>query len=87
MRTCRVKPSAYECSTCEEVADYFNKVPNCEKCSLQNKRYVLVNVSTGLFKDYAFVESDGEIEKVSLDRVYDIKEIKRNVRKIKIKRK
>ena len=37
------------------------------------RTYVLVSVQPGLFNDYAFVEADGKIHKVALDRVYDIK--------------
>lgn len=74
MRTCRVKPSAYQCYACGEVADFFNQVPNCEDCSYKKERYVLVGIVSKFFNDYAYVERDGTIDKVELDRVYDIVE-------------
>ena len=74
MRTCKVKPSAGECRMCADTTDYYNQIPDCSKCGYKNARYQLIEIVSGLFNDYAFVQSNGKVMKVSLDRVYDIKE-------------
>jgi hypothetical protein len=57
-----------------DTADHFNGTPNCSECGYNTIRYELVDVKSGIFNDYAFVQRNGKISKVSLDRVYDIKE-------------
>jgi hypothetical protein len=57
-----------------DVEDFFGQTPNCGDCSYQTQRYELVDIKHGYFNDYAFVQAKGRIIKVSLDRVYDIKE-------------
>ena len=79
MKTCCVKPSSGECNMCMDAADYFNGVPNCSECGYRKKRYELIEIVSGIFNDYAFVQSGGKIRKVSLDRVFDIKEENENV--------
>ena len=80
MRTCKVKPSISECDFCNDVAELYDDIPNCFKCKRNNKRYELLNIVSGILDNYAFVLSDGIIEKVSLSRVCDIKEEDKNVR-------
>ena len=75
MKTCKVKPSASECRKCADTTDYFDHIPDCSKCGYKNARYELVSIVSGIFNDYAFVQSNGKFIKVSLDRIYDIKEI------------
>ena len=79
MRTCKVKPSASECQMCADTADYFDGIPNCSQCGYKTIRYELLEIVSGIFNDYAFVQSNGKISKVVLDRVYDIKEEDKNV--------
>jgi hypothetical protein len=62
-----------------DTADYFDGIPKCSKCGYKTLRYELVEITSGIFNDYAFVSRDGEITKVSLDRIYDIREEKDNV--------
>ncbi|MBQ8249078.1 MAG: hypothetical protein IJY93_04250 [Clostridia bacterium] len=73
MRTCKIKPTASECYMCGEAADYVGTVPNCAICEERAKRYELIGVESGFFADHAFVLMDGEIKKVSLGRIYDVK--------------
>ena len=80
MRTCSVMPSSSECRMCADTSDYYDQIPNCSKCGYKTKRYALVEIVSGVFSDYAFVQTNGKIHKVSLDRVFDIKEEDKNVR-------
>ena len=71
--TCKVKPSASDCRMCADTADSFNGIPDCSKCGNNTIRYGLIEIAHGLFNDYAFVQRNGKIYKVSLDRVYDVR--------------
>jgi len=73
MTTCKVKPTASECVMCADTSDFFDQIPDCSKCGYKTKTYELIKVVSGFFNDYAFVQSNGTIQKVSLDRVYDVK--------------
>ena len=74
MKTCCVNPSWGECHACGEVAEHFDGIPNCSECGRKKKRYELLKIVPGIIDDYAFVCADGKIQKVSLDRVFDIRE-------------
>ena len=79
MRTCKIKPTAGECRMCADTTDYYDQIPDCSKCGYKNKRYGLLEIVSGIFSDYAFVQSNGKIYKVSIDRIFDIKEEENNV--------
>lgn len=56
--------------------DEFNVVDDCSKCKLNTDIYELLQIGTGFWSgNYAMVQKDGKITKVSLSRVYDVKEI------------
>ena len=74
MKTCCVNPSWGECHACDEAAEHFDGNPNCAECERKKKRYELLEIVPGIIDDYAFVCADGKIQKVSLDRVFDIRE-------------
>ena len=74
MKTCRVKPMAYTCRMCCDTDDYFGVISDCNKCSYNTTEYELLQIGKGIFGAYAFVLANGEVQQVSLDRVYDIKE-------------
>jgi hypothetical protein len=59
---------------CLDTEDIFERITCCDKCYFKTTRFELVEIVHGIFNDYAFVQSKGQIKKVSLDRVYDIKE-------------
>jgi hypothetical protein len=57
-----------------DVADSCGAIPNCSEC-VYDEPCELISVGTGFWSgDYAMVLRNGQIEKVSLYRVYDIKE-------------
>lgn len=74
MKTCKVKPPIGACSACYDIDFTEDSGPHCLTCIYNTKRYELLDIKPGLLCDYAFVQSDGKIQKVSLDRVYDIRE-------------
>ncbi len=78
MKICRVFPSSGTCDVCMNYADMDGSVPNCMACKQKQKTYELLQIGAGFFGSYAFVLADGKIEKVSLDRVFDIREEDRN---------
>jgi hypothetical protein len=62
---------------CYDSADAMGVDVNCATCSAFTKRYELlqVGIGTGFFgEDWAMIIVDGEVKRVSLSRVYDIKE-------------
>lgn len=75
-KICKVRPDSLTCSACVETQMMFDVVNDCSKCELNTREYELLQIGTSFWSgDYAMVQYDGEIEKFSLDRIYDIKEI------------
>lgn len=75
MKICKVRPVYSTCSACIATQEIFNVVDDCGKCKLNTDTYELLQVGTGFWiGDYAMVQKDGKITKVSLNRVYDVKE-------------
>lgn len=73
---CKVKPKKSTCSACVETQAMFNVIDDCKKCDLNKREYELIQIGTGFWSgDYAMIQYDGIIEKVSLNRVYNIKEV------------
>jgi peroxiredoxin len=51
-------------------------IDDCSRCKANADTYELLQIGTGFWSgDYAMVQKDGIITKVSLSRVYDVKEI------------
>lgn len=72
MRTCKVKPSYFQCGACLDWQIANSMVALCDQCKPANKIYDLMYMT----KDYAEV-LDPETRshyRVEIDRVYDIKE-------------
>lgn len=75
MKICKVKPDRSICSACLCIQEMCNVVDNCSKCKLNTDTYELLQIGTGFLSgDYAMVQKDGKITKVSLSRIYDVKE-------------
>ncbi len=75
MKICKVKPDHSICSACMATQEMFDVVDDCSKCKLNTDTYELLQIGTGFWSgDYAMVQKDGVIQKVSLSRVYDVKE-------------
>ena len=75
MKICKVKPDRSTCSACLDIQEMCNVVDDCSKCKSNTDTYELLQIGTGFFSgDYAMVQKDGKITKVSLSRIYDVKE-------------
>ena len=75
MKICKVKPDRSTCSACLDIQEMCNVVDDCRKCKLNTDTYELLQIGTGFLSgDYAMVQKDGKITKVSLSRIYDVKE-------------
>ena len=75
MKICKVRPDYSTCSACVAIQEMFNAVDDCNRCKLNTDTYELLQIGTELWSgDYAMVQKDGVIQKVSLSRVYDVKE-------------
>lgn len=74
MKICKVRPDRSTCSACVATQEMFNVVDDCGKCKLNTDTYELLQIGTGFWSgNYAMVQKDGEITKVPLNRVYDVK--------------
>lgn len=75
MKTCKVRPDCSTCSACLATQEMYNVVDDCSKCKLNTDTYELLQIGAGFLSvDYAMVQKDGKITKVSLSRIYDVKE-------------
>lgn len=75
MKICKVRPDHSTCSACIAIQEMFNVVDDCGKCKLNTDTYELLQIGTGFWSgNYAMVQNGGKITKVSLNRVYDVKE-------------
>lgn len=77
MKTCKIKPEVNTCLSCVDVQVAYNQIENCNQCELTKRQYTLVSVGVGgiFATPYAIVQYNGKLEKVALDRVYNIREV------------
>ena len=77
MKVCKVKPHPNTCHVCIDMQNTYNQFESCSECIHTNEEYELISVGTSLKGgDWAMVLKGGKIEKVALNRVYDVKEKK-----------
>lgn len=75
MKMCKVRPSAIACRVCMDAEDLGYQTPDCSECYWNTTYFELLTIGVGVFgSGYAIVCIDGELVKVSLDRVHDIHE-------------
>lgn len=75
MLVAKLKPDLFICRECLDTQIQYDQVEDCSKCSINNKECQIVSTGTSFWKgDYAVVLIDGEMKKVSMLRLYDIKE-------------
>lgn len=75
MKICKVRPDHSTCSACIATQEMFNVVDDCGKCKLNTDTYELLQIGTGFWSgNYAMVQKGGKTTKVSLNRVYGVKE-------------
>lgn len=75
-KICKVKPDSLTCYACAKEQRMFTAIHYCFECDLNKRKYELLQIGSDFWNgDYAMVLYNGEIKKVSLSRVYDIKEV------------
>ena len=75
MKICKVRPDHSTCSACVATQEMIKKYKEGAEEINESDTYELLQVGTGFWSgDYAMVQKDGKITKVSLNRVYDVKE-------------
>lgn len=75
MLIAKLKPDLSTCRNCLDMQIEYGQVENCSKCSVNNKKCQIVSTGSSFWSgDYAVVLVDGEMKKVSMSKLYDIKE-------------
>lgn len=76
MKVCKIRPQLSTCRGCTEYADLFGEIPDCSHCIYQTTEYEILQFVSGFLScTYVLILKDGEVKKVSIDRIYDVKEI------------
>ena len=79
MLIAKLKPDTFTCRNCLDIQMEYNQVEDCSKCSVNNKECQIISTGSSFWSgDYAVILVDGEMKKVSMSRLYDIKEKKDN---------
>ncbi len=73
MKTCKKKPNVSTCRSCLDTQIMYGVVEDCSKCSVNTKRYEIVDIQCNMFGTYVILLADGELSKASISDVYDIK--------------
>lgn len=73
-KICNVTPDTFTCRMCVDTQQSCGIVEDCSKCSLTTKEYEILDFSSNIFGTYALLQDKGEIKKVSIDRVKNIRE-------------
>lgn len=73
MKTCKKKPNVSTCRNCLDTQIMYGVVEDCSKCSVNTKRYEIVDIQCNMFGTYVILLADGELSKASISDVYDIK--------------
>lgn len=73
-KVCNVKPDKDTCCSCMDYQVNEGVFKPCSACELKNRDYELLQLVSGIKHDYAFVLFNGTIEKVSLDRIFNVRD-------------
>lgn len=76
MKTCKISMDPDECKVCMDMEELYGNFHDCSKCLSNNARYELISVGSNFFGSYAMVLSEGKIQKVPLNKIYDVREEK-----------
>jgi len=72
---CKVKPELSQCSYCNETAQMFDIIPDCNTCKVKNREYEIMEIVHGFFGTYAIVYDPEQkiLTKASMSRLYDVR--------------
>ena len=73
MKICKIKPERHFCRDCISIQSMCSVMDDCDRCSVD---YELITVGTDvILGDYAMIlTNENTIIRVSLSRVYDVRE-------------
>ncbi len=74
MLVAKLKPDWSTCRNCLDMQIEYGQVENCKKCSVNKECQIISTGSSFWSGDYAVVLVNGEMKKVPMSRLYDIKE-------------
>lgn len=75
MLMCKIRPDISTCRMCIDNDELFSEVRNCSDCLAQSPQCEIINVGSSFWSgNYAMVLKGGNIQKISLRRIYDVKE-------------
>lgn len=75
MLVAKLKPDIFICRNCLDIQMTYNQVEDCSKCSVNNKECQIISTGSSFWSgDYIVVLIDGQNKKVSMSRLYDVKE-------------
>ena len=76
MKICKIKPTVNDCCCCIDDHADKNMTADCRTCLSKQPEHEILDIFTTLFgKSYALVIVDGFIEKLPIDRLYDVKKV------------
>lgn len=79
MKVCKVYPTSSQCSMCVDTWESYSgdvsQMPDCNQCEFNTREYKIIDFVNGLFSTYALLEHSGELEKVQISRLHDIREV------------
>lgn len=77
MKVCKIKPTTNDCCCCRE--DQLKKYivdQECKECLSKRPDCEILQIVTTIFgKVFALVLVDGKIEKLPIERLYDVREV------------
>lgn len=74
MMIAKLKPDSSTCRGCLNAQMEYGQVEDCSKCSKNNKECQIISTGTSFWSgDYAVIVVDGEMKKVSMSRLYDVR--------------
>lgn len=77
MLIAKLKPDISVCRNCLDIQIEYGRVENCSKCFVNNKECQIISTGTSFWSgDYAVVLVNGQMKKVSMSRLHDIREEK-----------
>lgn len=77
MKVCKVRPDYNTCCCCtdDQLKRYIETI-ECKECLSKQPEHEILKIFTTVFgKVYALVIIDGKIEKLPIDRLYDVREV------------
>lgn len=74
MKVCKVLPPVETCRLCIQAQEMYDMHESCSSCKDLEQEYELLSVGSSFgIGDYAMILNGGKVERVSLDRLLDVR--------------